>query len=711
MNPEPIIWWRLHWPRPIETVDATALFRRLAADASRRPVIFEVRVQEGEISYAVGSTAAQISELIILIYGIVQGVAFEKDPEHVQPPAVARMRLSQPSLSLMVDRPEETIQTILIALAAARHAGEQVALQIALGRGLTPRLSGPRPHDPTQSWLSALTNGVRVASPDAARSMKAKDTDLGFHALVRVGVKARTPERQATIIRGILASLRTAQTAGTRLDLVREKGALSDLPARGWQRLSVAELLGLCGLPLKGVEVDGLPAVHPRLMPLRRPDIEMSRTFGVTNAPGARRPVGISMNDALFHTIALGPTGSGKSTALLNLISDDMKAGRSVVVIDPKKDLVTDLLAQIPASRTDDVVILDPTQPLPVGLNPLIVPGTSPELIADGITKIFKDLFPNTFGPRMSDVLQAALLTLAHQEGASLTWLIPLLTDARFRRGLVEKVDPDTLGGFWEEYEGLSPRQQAQFIAPVLSRLRQFLLRPSLRRVLDQSQPRFDLVDIFTKPRILLVPINAGLLGNDAARLLGSLLVTQLWQLTLARAELPTASRRLVSIYVDEAQEFLRLGGDLEDALARSRSLGVAWHVAHQFRSQMPKETRAALDNNAKNKLVFRLEAEDAKAMASMAPGLEAEDFMSLPSYTAYTRLVRDGEQLDWVSVETAAPPTPTSDPLEIVAKSQARFGRVDRPAGEREPGTGTSEQRPQTRPTDVPIGRKRRTL
>ena len=92
------------------------------------------------------------------------------------------------------------------------------------------------------------------------------------------------------------------------------------------------------------------------------------------------------------------------------------------------------------------------------------------------------------------------------------------------------------MGAFWEEFNEMSPRSQAQFIAPVLSRLRQFLLRPSLKRVLEQSAPRFTPNQIFTENKVLLVPLNTGTVGNDAARLLGSLIVSQLWQLSLAQA-------------------------------------------------------------------------------------------------------------------------------------------------------------------------------
>ena len=64
---------------------------------------------------------------------------------------------------------------------------------------------------------------------------------------------------------------------------------------------------------------------------------------------GGRRPVTLSVPDARFHLHVMGATGSGKSTLLTNLVLSDVAAGRGVVVIDPKGDLITDLCDRLPS--------------------------------------------------------------------------------------------------------------------------------------------------------------------------------------------------------------------------------------------------------------------------------------------------------------------------------------------------------------------------
>lgn len=91
------------------------------------------------------------------------------------------------------------------------------------------------------------------------------------------------------------------------------------------------------------------------------------------------------------------------------LIAQDMAEGRAVIVIEPKGDLVQDVLEHVPAHRRDDVVILDPSDPAPVGFNPLAVPGQLPEVVADGVLTRdmprirYEDLDPVAFWRTVSD--------------------------------------------------------------------------------------------------------------------------------------------------------------------------------------------------------------------------------------------------------------------------------------------------------------------
>ena len=370
----------------------------------------------------------------------------------------------------------------------------------------------------------------------------------------------------------------------------------------------------------------------------------------------------------------LGPTGAGKSNAMLSMICADIRAGRGVLLIDPKSDLTCDVLARIPESRRKDVVVVDPSDPRPVGLNPLVGKHRNPALLADSVLAVFKELFADSWGPRLQDILTSALLTLALYPKSSLVWLPTLLTDAMFRHKLTAGITYRVgLVPFLSAYEAMSTGQREQAIAPVMNKIRQFLLRPALRSVLGQTEPLFEMNDLFTKRRIVLVSLNKGLIGSEGARLLGSLVVAQLWPLVLGRASLPPERRHIVSVFIDEGQDYLTLPTDLADALSQARVVGFT--IAHQYRNQLPPTLRAGVDANARNKIVFGLNAGDAHDMAAMATNLDATDFMLLPRYGVYAHLMHDGHSCGWMSGQTMPASPPISDPVELKATSAETYG------------------------------------
>jgi hypothetical protein len=397
----------------------------------------------------------------------------------------------------------------------------------------------------------------------------------------------------------------------------------------------VSELVGLLAWPLGEAELPGLPPLHPRALRVPDPVSAIERVFAVSTAPGRLRAVGITAGDSLGHLVALGPTGSGKSTALLHLIKADIEAGRPVLVIDPKRQLIDDILDRaVPPERIADVVVLDPAEQRPVGFNPLDVGDRDPDVVVDGLLAVLAAVFHSGWGPRTQDIIHSSLLTLARvprqatggrSEPFTLLDLPRLLTDAKFRATVVGQVAEDPgLGSFWAWYDAMTPTAQAQAIAAPLNKLRQYLLRPSLRRILGQPEPAFRLRDIFGDKRIVLVPLNEGLIGPMTAELLGSLIVAEAWSATLERASQPNPTATPGMVFVDEVQKFLHLPTSIGDALAQSRSLGVAWHIAHQFRGQLSRDMQAAVDSNAKSKIVFKPnDPDDARDMARQAPSLE----------------------------------------------------------------------------------------
>ena len=219
--------------------------------------------------------------------------------------------------------------------------------------------------------------------------------------------------------------MRTLESAGVNIRAAIEEPASLDNASLPWRmplRLSVKETACFLLLPAGEDELPGTPGLHPKLLLppkwYKDPSPKNSRTFAVSE-DSTPKQLSISSRDALEHAVLVGPTGSGKSTAMLHLILADIRAGRSVLVVDPKADLVTSILERIAPERTNDVVILDPSDPCPVGFNPLSLPGDH-TLITDSILSVLQEIFKENWGIRSADILSGALLTLSQTKDANL---------------------------------------------------------------------------------------------------------------------------------------------------------------------------------------------------------------------------------------------------------------------------------------------------
>lgn len=714
-----VVWTRLHLPRPLDEARVLSLLLNLASDRRSPSLVFELRADKDGVAHLLGCDKTVVQRVKRLAADHLPGVAFSTAPQRLPVQEAGSLRLRPRSMPLRTDNPSDVTRALLSAISVPLHGKETCVVQLILGRRRPPRALHADTTSPQLPWWQPLLGGTRPASTDERRQLRMRAEDAGFDALIRVGTTGNDPARARRLTVGLHSAISTAKGTGVRLDFAREDPRIVDtarLPRRWPFELACAELMGLLGWPLGDDELPGMPRLHPK--PLRPTSAVHSaeRVFANSLAPGDDRSIGVAPADGLLHTVAYGPTNSGKSTIALALIEADMKAGRPVAVLDPKRQLIDDILARAPKERLDDVVVLDVSQVDPIGFNPLDVSGRDPDVVVDGIMAVFGSLFSDGFGPRTLDIFSGTLRTLARASAASgtpatLADIPRILTDPVFRRSIVSQVRQDEgLAGFWSWYESQSPQAQAAATSAPLNKLRQLLLRPALMRTLDQRDSPFRLRDIWRKNLIVLVPLNEALIGAGTAELFGSLIVADLWQAVQERASEQHPEKRPGFVYVDEAPRFVHLPTSLSDALAMSRSAGVGWFLAAQFTRQWPKELRSAIDMNARTKIVFSTEHEDAMHFARGSSDLTTEDFTSLGRFEAYANLAAAGQPQGWALVRTMPPSKPSVRPERVAAHSRAHWATPTPVAATGQPSTAFGASAEASAPSPgLQVGRKRR--
>lgn len=546
-------------------------------------------------------------------------------------------------------------------------------------------LIGPtrRTHAPTNSRLAYLPG----ADPQRERDARAAVDKLAgpqWEVAVRYAVghtgRGGTPHtlapRLSNLAHGI-ASAYGVYVGRNRLRRLRLKHPAAVLAARVLRRgflLSGTELAALAALPTD-IAVPGLDRARAKPMPAPvavATGGRAAKVLGVAQVGGHK--VALKAADARQHVHVLGSTGSGKSTLLLNMILEDVHARRGVIVIDPKGDLVTDVIARLPATVAEKrLYLIDPDQPAGATLNPL--QGNDHDLVVDHIVSIFGKIFAKHWGPRIDDTLRMACLTLLRKANATLTLVPSLLQDKPFRAAFTSDLDdPEGLLGFWQWFESTPPPLRSQVIGPVLARLRSFLTRPFVGQTIGAPRSTVDMRKVLDGG-ILLARLPKGQIGEETSRLMGSFILASAWQAATARTRIAEDARRDAVAYIDESHNFLNLPGSVGDMLAEARGYRFGLVLAHQNLTQMPRETQLALSANARNKIYFSCAPEDAHQLARHTmPELSEHDLSHQDAFQAACRLVVDGRETPAFTLHTL-PAKPIAG--ESTAVRQAALANV----------------------------------
>ena len=375
------------------------------------------------------------------------------------------------------------------------------------------------------------------------------------------------------------------------------------------------------------------------------------------------------------HACVCGATGSGKTRLALHLLAEQIKAGCSVVMLDPKIETIRHLmiLAYSLGMAPEQVTVLSPylSGAGAPGWNPLDarVSGVSPALAAADVVSVLAKS-TSSWGPRMGDLLSNALIIIS-SHGLSLFELARFLQRDDYREGLLRlplanpaeaKGDGVTFNNdvafeeardyFCQEFAAWSKSERAAAVAPVLNKFRELLRTPFLRSLLCARRTTLHLGALWHRPGLVLVHLDSAALGDEGVRLLGGLLAHQLLR-TAMRADGPVP----VVLALDEmgvSEEFV--GGAAEKILAIARSRGLRLLVACQHLAQLSDGLRAALLANTAMQAFFRLGYADAKLVAAslsagtgervarVAADVAKRDSEGLPeAWSEVTHTVRDG--------------------------------------------------------------------
>lgn len=487
-----------------------------------------------------------------------------------------------------------------------------------------------------------------------------------------------------------------------RLEPVGDSGAaarwLADwlLPDPARWLMTAAEAAALCELPtarardpnLRRAPAGQVPAAA--VVPVGE-GLFLGWPHSGTADPGKR--LGLRIEDSLKHLLAVGPTGTGKSTFLYWYALSAVRAGLGLLLLDPKGDLAEAVLDAVPEPRAKDVAFLDFADTgRPIGLNPLAV--TDPAIAdqtAAAVSTMMRELVTGEgmqWGTTMSQAFAYGFRTLAANPQVEPTMLDlqRLFFDPEWRAELLENVSDPFVAAYWtNQVDRMGERQFELNFGSALRRMALLVNDPRVRNILAQARPAVRWDRVLERSGIVLVNLDQAdnALGIAGSRLLGSIIVTQFWQAVLRR---PRRHRPAFIFLIDEFQEFLDTGRNMGAFFERARSYRVGMCIATQSLAQPRlRPVRRTVLINARNHVVFGGLRDEARFFAlATEPHFSARDLDRREAFQMTVSALVDNHPAPPFSAHVAPLPVPDRSRLGSRRERARRLFGADREILER---------------------------
>ncbi len=493
----------------------------------------------------------------------------------------------------------------------------------------------------------------RRASAESAlvRQAKRKIEKPLYAAVVRLAAKADTEARAWQLAKTLASVFRMFENPGGNSLIALDNGEYdpadheTDLLARRSRR---------CGMILNSDELCAfvhLPSPSVRSLKLAR---QLERTkaapasavhpaglvIGENVHAGTSRQVSLTPEERVQHAHILGASGTGKSTLVFNLVLQGIERGEGMAVLDPHGDLVDRIIGHIPEHRVKDVVLLDASdEEFPIGFNILSAHSSLEKtLLASDLVSVFRRQ-ATSWGDVMNSVLGNAILAFLESErGGTLLDLRRFLAEPNFRSEFLSAVRDSEVVYFWQkEFPLITGRPHVS----LLSRLNAFLRPKPIRFMVGQKENRLDFSSIMDSGKVFLAKLPQGIIGEENAYLLGTLLVSKFQQLVIARQAMKAELRRDYTLYIDECHQFLT--PSMATILAGARKYRLGLFLAHHHLHQLDgvPEVGSAVRGNTYTRIYFRASPEDARQLEGSLSFFEANDLQNLKRGEAICRIER----------------------------------------------------------------------
>jgi hypothetical protein len=318
------------------------------------------------------------------------------------------------------------------------------------------------------------------------------------------------------------------------------------------------------------------------------------------------------------HVFILGNQGTGKSTLMLNMIRQDIEAGKGVVLIETG-NLCEEVLKYIPAARQKDVLYSPFDNPLPIDVF-RVATDEERDALASDISSAFWRIFGGEGGEGMKAILRYAVLALSEYPDATFLHVSDFLNNPK---EFIHHVKNPVVRKFWVDiFPGNNTYKPS--VSALHSRMSELVTDSTLQRLFGVKHDAIDFRDVIQNQKILLASVKR----NTKGKVMGSMILSKIQQVGMSRKPYEGPP---IYVYCDEFQNYVT--DTFIELFTEARKYLVCMTLATQLLQNVPDDVAANV-LGAYTQIYFN-SREGSRVKHEIRP-YEPEQLSTLPNYHAF---------------------------------------------------------------------------
>jgi hypothetical protein len=470
------------------------------------------------------------------------------------------------------------------------------------------------------------TKEVHLPSQRALTSATIQKMTLPtFATSIKITVESPDPMKARVLLKSVANAFN--EMAGDNEFTIKEHSILPVRSVLSSQELSRIVCLPGFDLQMEYPQIERIEHRQSRLPALVTSE---GILIGHATRQGKDNPVYLptkSLDELCLPHVVIGGMGCGKTKGFAaNLAVEAVKNGFGAIVIDPERGEIGDEVSNmIPVTRVrfgTDVLSLDWREALhsPRSRNRL-----ANEIVS------FCEAQSDEAGAQTVRFLRSASKIAPT---GSLKEIVEILTNIDYLKTLNI---PENEKATWDQYMQLSEARRNQIAMPVLNRLDIIQGDDYLAECME-SKRGLDFVTLLDVPRCVVVDIPKGLLGREAADILGALISTKVdLAMTLRQSRFP------VFVISDEPFQYMRSARVWRSAAVESRKWRFSFVWLFHSWEQIPKDLALIIKSANPHYHIYRSSKETYQSLAEELRPFELEELLQIPRFHAVNVIQANG--------------------------------------------------------------------